>query len=98
MKRRGLRSSGDERPYDLTVLGLRPGELVRFRRDGAVRWHEARVTRRERDGSIGLTDLRGAARAMPVDAIEVRCQGPRGGRAWEPLAARAGRTEQLRLL
>lgn len=90
--------AADDRPYDLTILGLRPGEQVRFRRDQSGRWHEASVTRRERDGSIGLTDRRGAARAIPVEAIEVRCQGPRGGSSWEPLTARASRTEQLRLL
>lgn len=82
----------------LTILGLRPEERVRFRRDSRDRWQEAIVTRRERDGSVGLTDQRGAARAIPVDLIEVRCAGPRGGVRWEPLAARASRTEQLRLL
>jgi hypothetical protein len=88
----------DPRPYDLTILGLTPGERVRFRRDATSRWQEASVTRRERDGSIGLTDRRGAARALPVEAIEVRCEGPRGGVSWEPLTTRASRTEQLRLL
>jgi hypothetical protein len=98
MKRQGPPSGQNERPYDLTILGLTPGEQVRFRRDPASRWQEAIVTRRERDGSIGLTDRRGAARALPVESIEVRCLGPRGGPGWEPLTARASRTEQLRLL
>jgi len=88
----------DDRPSGLTILGLVPGERVRFRRDGNTRWQEAVVTRRESDGSVGLTDRRGAARALPVERIEVRCCGPRGGSGWEPLTARASRTEQLRLL
>lgn len=98
MTRPGSSTGNGERPYDLTILGLTPGEQVRFRRDPASRWQEAKVARRERDGSIGLTDRRGAARAIPVESIEVRCHGPRGGSGWEPLTTRASRTEQLRLL
>ncbi len=97
MKRRTTAKT-DDRPFGLTVLGLTPGEQVRFRRDPAGRWQEAHVTRRERDGSVGLTDRRGAARALPVELIEVRVIGPRGGACWEPLSTRASRTEQLRLL
>jgi hypothetical protein len=52
----------------------------------------------ERDGSIGISDENGATRCLPVEQLEVRVTGRRGGRAWEPLAARAARTEQLRLL
>jgi len=88
----------DDATAGLIILGLRPDERVRFRRDDRSRWQEARVTRRERDGSIGLVDGRGAARAIPVELIEVRCEGPRGGAGWEPLSTRASRTEQLRLL
>jgi hypothetical protein len=97
-RRPSATATTDERPLGLTILGLTPGEQVRFRRDATSRWQEARVTRRERDGSVGLTDKRGAARALPVELIEVRCTGPRGGAGWEPLTARASRTEQLRLL
>jgi hypothetical protein len=97
MKRRP-QAKTEDRPAGLTILGLCPGEQVRFRRDSSSRWQEAHVTRRERDGSVGLTDRRGAARAMPVELIEVRCTGPRGGATWEPLTVRASRTEQLRLL
>jgi|SRR5436305_6241768 hypothetical protein len=98
MRRRPAATTGDERPSSLAILGLTPGEQVRFRRESTSRWQEAVVVRRERDGSIGLTDRRGAARAIPVELIEVRCRGPRGGSSWEPLATRASRTEQLRLL
>ena len=40
----------------------------------------------------------GAARAIPMEHIEVSGTGPRGGTIWEPLAAVAARTEQLRLM
>ncbi len=48
----------------LLEVGLRPGDTVRFRRRDGGSWHEARVERRERDGSIGVRDERGAARAI----------------------------------
>ena len=82
----------------LERLGLRAGERVRFRRPDRSRWQPGIVRRLERDGSVGLVDADGAARAVPVDAVEVRCSGPRGRATWEPLVARAGRTEQLDLL
>ncbi len=88
-------------PHDdarLAELGLAVGDRVRFRRQETERWKLAVVVRRERDGSIGLRDARGAARAMTIEQIEVRTTGRRGGIVWEPLAERAGRTEQMRLL
>jgi transposase len=82
----------------LSILGLSVGEAIRFRRRTGDRWMQGIVDRREPDGRIGLTDSRGAARAVVVEQIEVRCCGPRGGQAWEPLAHRASRSEQLSLL
>jgi hypothetical protein len=82
----------------LASLGLEPGMRVRFRRDPAKRWQTAVVERREADGSLGLRDGRGAARAIPMELVEVECRGPRGARTWEPVPERAARTEQLRLL
>jgi hypothetical protein len=81
----------------LAALGIAPGDRVRFRRGGG-RWKEAVVERREKDGSIGLRDGKGSSRSIPIDRIEVRTSGPRGAARWEPLAERAARTEQLRLL
>ncbi len=78
----------------LDELGLRPGERVRWRRREGSRWVEGVVVARERDGSIGITDARRRARALPVERLEVEAVGPRGARTWEPLAARAARTEQ----
>lgn len=82
----------------LAILGLVPGETVRWRSTGGARWRMGKVARRERDGSIGVTDARGALRSLAVERLEVRCSGPRGGTAWEPLCERAARCEQLRLL
>ena len=83
----------------LTVeeLGLRPGDVVRWRpRDGA-RWVEGTVIGRERDGSIGVRDPQGRARSLPLERLEARTSGPRGARTWEPATERAVRVEQLGL-
>jgi hypothetical protein len=81
----------------LEALGLSPGERVRFRRRESERWKEGAVERQEKDGSLGIRDDKGAARAIPLDLVEVRASGPRGGSRWEPVAERASRTEQLPL-
>lgn len=81
----------------LVEVGLRAGDAVRFRPRPTARWEEARVERRERDGSIGVRDARGAARAFAIDRLEVRHAGPRGARRWEPLRDRVERPEQLDL-
>jgi hypothetical protein len=82
----------------LLALGLKAGEPVRWRRAGTGRWQLGVVTRRERDGSIGVTDGRGLARSLRVEWLEVGRAGPRGARSWEPLLERAARSEQLRLM
>jgi len=82
----------------LTELGLRVGEQVRFRRTSSRRWHRAVVAGREKDGSLSLRDAKGASRAIPIALVEVACTGRRGARAWEPVAVRAARTEQLSFL
>jgi hypothetical protein len=79
----------------LLEIGLRPGDRVRFRRTEGGAWREARVERRERDGSVGVRDDRGAARAIAVERLQVRSTGPRGGAIWESVADRAERDEQL---
>ena len=82
----------------LESLGLAPGMAVRFRRGEGHRWRTATVERVEKDGSLGLRDQKGAARAIPLALVEVATTGPRGARTWEPALERAARTEQLRLL
>ncbi len=79
----------------LLEVGLRPGDRVRFRRAEGGSWKPGKVERRERDGSVGVRDERGAARAIPLDRLEVRTTGPRGGVVWEPVRSRAERDEQL---
>ncbi len=81
----------------LIDVGLREGDTVRFRPRPGARWQEATVERRERDGSVGVRDGRGASRALTLDRLEVRTRGPRGARTWEPVHERAERTEQLDL-
>lgn len=83
---------------ELAALGLERGMRVRFRRRDGERWKNGTVERVEKDGSLGLRDGRGAARAIPIDLVEVETRGPRGARTWEPVAERAARTEQMKLL
>ncbi|CAA9268830.1 MAG: hypothetical protein AVDCRST_MAG76-3258 [uncultured Acidimicrobiales bacterium] len=89
----------DPRPptVDLAAFGLRAGEAVRFRRANRGRWHPGRLERIERDGSIGVRDERGAARALPAELVEVAATGPKGGCTWEPLVERMTRGDQLEL-
>jgi hypothetical protein len=81
----------------LAELGLDPGDRVRFRRRDGERWKDGVVARREADGSLGVRDAKGALRALPLDLVEVRRTGPRGGVVWEPVPDRAAATEQLDL-
>jgi hypothetical protein len=81
----------------LAALGLRAGERVRWRPRPGARWVEGVVTQREQDGSVGVRDRDGRARALAVERLEVRALGPRGAPTWEPLSARAARQEQLEL-
>lgn len=85
-------------PTALAELGLAEGDAVRFRRRESERWKDGTAVRRETDGSLGVRDQKGSLRALPLDLVEVRTRGPRGGVVWEPLPERAARTEQMKLL
>lgn len=74
----------------LAQVGLEIGQLIRYHGTTDKRSRDGVVLRRERDGSVGLRDERGRARAIPVEAIEVRILGPRGGRQWIPLTDAGG--------
>jgi hypothetical protein len=74
----------------LAEVGLEIGQLVRYVGSSDRRFREGVVLRREKDGSIGLRDERGRARAIPVERIEVRVVGPRGGEQWVPLTDTGG--------
>jgi hypothetical protein len=82
----------------LEQLGISAGHRVRFRRRDAGRWHVGAAERLEQDGSLRVRDGKGAARAIPLNLVEVHTVGPRGATTWEPLLERAARIEQLRLL
>lgn len=82
----------------LVALGLRPGELARFRRRESERWSKGRLAGVESDGSVRLIDDKGATLSLPIFQVEVVRTGQRGKRGWEPAEARASRTEQLGLL
>lgn len=84
-------------PVDLAAFGLRAGETVRFRRGTRGRWHVGRLERIEGDGSIGVRDEKGAARALRAGLVEVACTGPKGAARWEPLIDRMTRGDQLEL-
>jgi hypothetical protein len=79
----------------LPEIGLRPGERVRFRR--GTRWHEGRLVGVEADGSLQVTDRKGAARSLPIACIEVRREGRRGGAVWRSVPAVINQPEQLDL-
>jgi hypothetical protein len=70
---------------------------VRWQRTDGGRWRDGVVEQIERDGSVRVRDGKGAARTFPLERLEVRGSGPRGGAQWEPAAARAERDEQLEL-
>jgi hypothetical protein len=81
------------------ALGLRVGDRVRFKPlgGGLRRWTEGVVVGREKDGSVSVRDAKGAARAVRAERLEVRRSRRRGGYAWESVAERAARVEQLAL-
>ena len=74
----------------LAEVGLEIGQLIRYQGMTDKRSHDGVVLRRERDGSVGLRDERGRARAIPVELIEIRILGPRGGQQWIPLTDAGG--------
>jgi hypothetical protein len=82
---------------EMERLGLRAGEAVRFRRPDRSRWQNGVVVAIERDGSVGIRDVDGASRSIPLDHVLVRTTGARRASRWEPLLTRAARTEQLLL-
>lgn len=74
----------------LAEVGLEIGQLIRYVGASDKRYRDGVVLRRERDGSVGLRDERGRARSIPVERIEVRVVGPRGGEQWVPLTDAGG--------
>jgi hypothetical protein len=97
VSRRAKQAAARSPDEQLSILGLRPGERVRWRPAPSGRWLYGSVKGREHDGSIAITEDGGASRSIPVARLEVRTEGARGGERWEPVTVRAGRAEQLSL-
>jgi hypothetical protein len=83
---------------ELMRFGLKADEPARWRRRPNERWSTGRVVAMESDGSVRVVDDKGALLSLPLDRIEVRRRGQRGGSGWEPASERSNRTEQLGLL
>jgi hypothetical protein len=81
----------------LTEIGLRVGDRVRFRAKERGRWHEGVVSGRHPDGSVDVRDERGASRALRLERLEVRRAGRRGSPRWEAATTIAADPEQLGL-
>lgn len=81
----------------LNAVGLRLGEQIRFRRNGAGRWLVGKVARIEPDGSITLHDPDGAARSLRPERVQVRRPGTRGRLVWKTVSDVAVTWEQLDL-
>lgn len=81
----------------LNAVGLRLGEVIRFRRHESGRWIEGRVARMEPDGSITLHDPDGAARSLRPERVQVRRPGSRGRLIWKTVSDVAVTWEQLDL-
>jgi hypothetical protein len=81
------------------ALGLRLGDRVRFKPlgGGPRQWSEGVVVGMEKDGSVAVRDKKGAWRAVRAERLEARRIRRRGGQAWESVAERAARIEQLAL-
>lgn len=81
----------------LATVGIEAHRRVRFRPVGGGRWIQGNAVALDADGSLGLIDVRGRRRSIPVDEVEVAARGPRGGRIWVPLSELAATEEQLGL-
>lgn len=87
-------SSGTD---ELTQLGLRAGEPVRFRKLDGGRWWTGRMSSVAADGSFTIYDTDGAARSLRPERIEVRRPAARGRLTWQLLSDVAITWEQLEL-
>ena len=88
-----MRPGGRRSPPSACVPGIGCASAAA----AAGHWTEGVVTGRERDGSVGLHDRKGASRAITPSRLEVRRPGPRGAPRWIPVAELAASREQLSL-
>jgi hypothetical protein len=81
----------------LARLGLRPGEVIRFKRNNTGRYVVGKVEGIEVDGSIALRDPDGSARSLRAERVEIRRPGPHGRLRWQAVSDVAITWEQLEL-
>jgi len=81
----------------LARLGLRPGEVVRFKPNDKGRYIAGKVEGIEVDGSIALRDRDGSARSLRPERVEIRRPGSRGRLSWQVVSDVAITWEQLEL-
>lgn len=81
----------------LERLGLRPREVVRFKRNDRGRYVIGKVEGIETDGSIALRDPDGSARSLRPERVEIRRPGPKGRLKWQLVSDVAITWEQLEL-
>lgn len=81
----------------LSSLGLRHGEVIRFRRSDRARWSMGRVSGSSSDGSVLVHDADGAARSLVPTAVEVRRPGRSGRLEWRCVAELTNSWCQLEL-
>jgi hypothetical protein len=83
-------------PDVLAPLGLEPGDAVRFcpSSNGQARLQNGTVRGSNKDGSITITDGKGASRAIPPERVWRSGKTKRGRLVWVPLL---GDEEQLHL-
>ncbi len=84
-------------PIALARLGLRPGEAIRFRRNGKGRYVVGRVEGVETDGSVAVRDPDGSARSLRAERLEIRRPGAGGRLRWRVMSDVAITWEQLEL-
>jgi hypothetical protein len=79
---------------ELEQLGLRDGDRVRFAPKAEARPQEGTVRGSNKDGSLTITDGKGASRAIPPERVWRSARTARGKATWLPLM---GEEQQLEL-
>lgn len=81
----------------LARLGLRPAEIIRFRRNDTDRYLVGTVEGIEIDGSIALRDPDGSTLSLRPERVEIRRPGQHGRLRWQVVSDVAITWEQLEL-
>jgi hypothetical protein len=83
----------------LDQLGLRAGDAVRFSPNarGQARLQNGTLRGSNKDGSLTISDGKGASRAIPPDRVWRSSKTKRGRVCWVPVMASEGEEVQLQL-